>query len=89
MKKTKIVGIKKIQYTAKDGSPRAGVELHIAQPPAKKDREAFEGLQVSSHYLNLGDWQALTYQPKVNDEVLVDWGEGYGGHLVIEDIQKV
>lgn len=80
----KIVGIRNVHYTGKDGQPRDGVELHYTEP-----RDGVQGEATGSIYLPASRAAELSFRPAVGDACELVYRPGYGGRAVVADIREI
>lgn len=78
----KIIGIKKVNFTPRDGGvPVVGTQLFLTRPFAA---DVGEGDEAKKVFLSADKLSGMTYKPKLYDEVTVFYNE-YGK---VESIEK-
>lgn len=80
MEKVKVLGVRWVDMDAEGGRKITGYSLYICFPA-----DNVEGLQTGKCFVAANRWNGLTYQPRVNDEVILV----YNRSGKVSDIQAV
>lgn len=80
MEKVKVLGLRWVDMDAEGGRKIVGYSVYICFPADNVD-----GLQTGKCFVSSDRWTALTYVPRVNDEVILI----YNRSGKVADIQAV